>query len=52
MIENRIGIMQSTIETTQNIPNDTKTELLNLVAGLKSEIATLSETRCTRAARS
>lgn len=44
MIENRIGIIQSTIETAQNIPNDTKTELLNLVAGLKSEIKTLSET--------
>ena len=44
MIENRIGIIQSTIETAQNIPSYTKAELLKLVAGLKSEIKTLSET--------
>ena len=44
MIENRIGIIQSTIETARNIPRDTKAELLTLVAGLKSEIKTLSET--------
>ena len=44
MVENRIGIIQSTIETARNIPSDTKTELLKLVAGLKSEIETLSET--------
>ena len=44
MIENRIGIIQSTIETARNIPSETKTELLKLVAGLKSEIETLSET--------
>ena len=44
MIENRIGVIQSTIETAQNIPSDTKAELLKLVAGLKSEIEALSET--------
>lgn len=44
MIENRIGIIQSTIEPARNIPSDTKTELLKLVAGLRSEIETLSET--------
>ena len=44
MVENRIGIIQSTIETARNIPSDTKAELLKLVAGLKSAIRTLSET--------
>lgn len=44
MIENRIEIIRSTIETARNIPSDTKAELLKLVAGLRSEIKTLSET--------
>jgi hypothetical protein len=44
MIENRIERIQSTIESSGNIPADAKAELLALVAGLKSEIDSLSET--------
>jgi hypothetical protein len=44
MIENRISTIESTIETAGNIPTGTKAELLKQVAGLKSEIKTLSET--------
>lgn len=44
MIENRIEIIKSTIETSPNISKDAKAELLVLVAGLKSEIKDLSET--------
>lgn len=40
----RIGIIQTTIQKARNIPADTRAELLTLVAGLKSELATLSET--------
>ncbi len=43
-IENRIGIIQSTIDTAPNISSETKAKLLKEVAGLKSEIKTLSET--------
>ena len=44
MIENRIAIIQSTIQTAGNIPSETTAELLKLFAGLKAEIKTLSET--------
>jgi hypothetical protein len=44
MIENQIEKIQSTIESSPNIPSDAKSELLALVAGLKSEIENLSET--------
>lgn len=44
MIESRIQKIQSTIETSAKIPREAKAELLALVAGLKSEIETLSET--------
>jgi hypothetical protein len=43
MIENRIELIQSTIETARNIPSEAKGGLLQQVAGLKSEIKTLSE---------
>ena len=43
-VENRINIVESTIETARNIPGETKAELLKQVAGLKSEIKALSET--------
>ena len=43
-IENRINIVESTIETARNIPSETKAELLKQVAGLKAEIKALSET--------
>lgn len=44
MIESRIEQIQSTIETSASIPDPAKSELLALVAGLKSEIKSLSET--------
>ena len=44
MIEERIEKMQSTIESSPKIPAEAKAELLALVAGIKSEIAALSET--------
>ena len=44
MIDERIQKIESTIEASKNLPGETKTELLALVAGLKSEIRTLSET--------
>jgi hypothetical protein len=44
MIENRIERIQSTIERSGNIPDESKAELLALVDGLKSEIKALSET--------
>ena len=44
MIDERIQKIESTIEASRNLPGETKSELLALVAGLKSEIQTLSET--------
>ena len=44
MIEERIQKIEATIEGSNKLPTETKTELLALVAGLKSEIQTLSET--------
>ena len=44
MIENRIEQIQSRIESSASIPSATKAELLGLIAGLKSEITSLSET--------
>ena len=44
MIEDRIEKIQSTIEQAGNIPGERKTELLQLVAGLQSEIKSLSAT--------
>jgi hypothetical protein len=44
MIEERIATIQSTIETARNIPSGRKAELLELVAGLKSELKGLAET--------
>ncbi len=49
MIDERIQKIESTIETSGNIPSEAKTELLRLVAGLKSEIKTLSETHAEEA---
>jgi uncharacterized protein DUF4404 len=50
MIEERIEIIQSTIERSRNIPSERKTELLELVAGLKSELRELAETHQDEAA--
>ena len=44
MIDERIQKIEATIAASGNLPSETKTELLALVAGLKSEIQTLSET--------
>ena len=44
MIENRIAAIESTIESAPNIPGERKTELLQLVAELKSEVNRLAET--------
>ena len=44
MIESRIEKIQSTIESSGKISSEAKAELLALIAGLKSEIKTLSET--------
>ena len=44
MIEDRLEQMRSAIEQSAKISGDTKAELLALVAGLRAEIKTLSET--------
>ncbi len=44
MIEDRIEKIQSTIQQAGNIPSERKAELLQLVAGLQSEIRNLSAT--------
>ena len=44
MIEQRIEVIESTIQSSGNIPADAKAELLALVAGLRSEITALSAT--------
>jgi chromosome segregation ATPase len=44
MIKNRIEAIRATIESAQNIPEERKTELLNLLAELTSEIQTLAQT--------
>jgi hypothetical protein len=44
MIEERIATIQSTIEGARNIPSARKVELLDLIAGLKSELKGLATT--------
>ena len=44
MIEDRLEQIQSAIERSPKMSDDAKAELLSLVAGLKAEIKTLSET--------
>lgn len=44
MIQDRLDKIEAKVQSAQNIPGNTKTELLNLLAGLKREIATLSQT--------
>lgn len=43
MIEDRIELIQSTIEAARNIPGTTKADLLEQVATLRSEIKALAE---------
>ena len=44
MIEERIQKIESTIQTSSNLPPETRAELMSLVAGLKAEVSRLSET--------
>ena len=44
MINDRIHAIQSTIERAGNIPDERKAELLQMMAGLQSEIGALSQT--------
>jgi hypothetical protein len=46
----RIGIIEATIQTARNIPSDRRSELLTMVAGLKSELTNLSKTHHEEAA--
>ena len=50
ILDYRIGIIESTIETARNIPRDRRDELLAMVAGLKSELTKLSKTHQEEAA--
>ena len=45
MIEDRLKKIEEQIGTAGNIPAESKTELLNLLAALRSEIAALPSTR-------
>jgi hypothetical protein len=45
MIEERIQNIESKVQATRNIPEDTKAELLDLLEGLKSEVSALAKTR-------
>ncbi len=50
IIDYRIGIIESTIRTARKIPEDTRVELMAMLAGLKSELANLSKTHHEEAA--
>ncbi len=44
MIQDRIDKLEAKVRLAQNLPEETRSELLNLLGGLKVEIASLSET--------
>src|ERR1700744_2229188 len=44
MIQDRIAKIEATLHSSQNIPEETRKELLALLAELKSEVAPLAET--------
>ena len=50
ILDYRIGIIEATIENAPNIPGDRRSELLAMVAGLKSELNNLSKTHHEEAA--
>jgi hypothetical protein len=50
IVDYRIGVIETTIQTAQNIPSDRRDELLAMVAGLKSELTNLSKTHHEEAA--
>jgi hypothetical protein len=43
ILDYRIGIIEATIQRARNIPSDRRSELLAMVAGLKSELINLSK---------
>lgn len=43
-LHHRIGIIEATIQNAPQISDQTRAELLTMVAGLKAEITTLAET--------
>lgn len=45
MIDERIASIEGKIQASQQIPEETRAELLKLVSALKSEISALPETR-------
>ncbi len=50
ILDYRIGIIETTIRTARKIPEDTRVELMTMLAGLKSELANLSKTHHEEAA--
>jgi hypothetical protein len=50
LLDYRIGIIESTIQTARNIPSERRNELLAMVAGIKSELTNLSKTHHEEAA--
>ncbi len=50
LLDYRIGIIESTIRTAGKIPEETRVELMAMLAGLKSELANLSKTHHEEAA--
>lgn len=50
LLDYRIGIIESTIRTARKIPEETRVELMAMLAGLKSELANLSKTHHEEAA--
>ncbi len=50
LLDYRIGIIESTIRTARKIPEETRVELMAMLAGLKSELASLSKTHHEEAA--
>lgn len=50
LLDYRIGIIESTIRTARQIPEETRVELMAMLAGLKSELAQLSKTHHEEAA--
>ena len=50
ILDYRIGIIESTIETARNIPRERRDELLAMLAGLKAELTNLSRTHHEEAA--
>jgi hypothetical protein len=50
ILDYRIGIIETTIRTAKNIPSHRRSELLAMVAALKSELDNLSETHHEEAA--